>query len=78
MADPEQVVVESEPCRRLPYMWHTFTPEWQEMARENVGFDEGFLDRIAVEPRSRATFEIDDLGELVKLTVTHDGFRARQ
>ncbi len=32
------------------------------MAREKVGFDEGFLDRIAAEPRSKATFEIDDLG----------------
>ena len=26
--DPEQVVVESDPYRRLAYSWHTFTPEW--------------------------------------------------
>lgn len=74
ISDPQQVVLESEPYRRLSYTWHTFSPQWREMAREKVGFDEDFLDRIAAEPRSRATFEIDDLGELVKLTVIHDGF----
>ena len=46
------------------------------MAREKIGFDEEFLDRIAAEPRSKVTFEIEDLGELVKLTVIHDGFEA--
>jgi DNA-binding transcriptional ArsR family regulator len=30
--------------------------------------------RIAAEPRSRVAFEIDDLGDFVKLTVTHEGF----
>src|SRR5579862_4514685 len=28
IADPEQVVVEADPYRRLSYTWHTFTPEW--------------------------------------------------
>jgi len=28
----------------------------------------------AAEPRSTATFDIEDLGEMVKLTVRHDGF----
>ena len=28
IADPEQVVLESDPYRRLSYTWHTFTPEW--------------------------------------------------
>jgi DNA-binding transcriptional ArsR family regulator len=28
IADPAQVVLESEPYRRLAYTWHTFTPEW--------------------------------------------------
>ena len=74
IADPEQIVLESEPYRRLSYTWHTFTPEWRRMAREQVGFDQEFLDRIAAEPRSKATFEIEPLGELVKLTVIHDGF----
>lgn len=74
IADPEQVVLESEPYHRLSYTWHTFTPQWRRVAREKVGFDEEFLDRIAAEPRSKASFEIEDLGELVKLTVIHDGF----
>ena len=74
IADPEQVVLESEPYWRLSYTWHTFTPEWRKLAREKVGFDEAFLNRIAAEPRSKASFEIDDLGELVKLTVIHDRF----
>jgi DNA-binding transcriptional ArsR family regulator/uncharacterized protein YndB with AHSA1/START domain len=75
IANPEQVVLESEPYRRLAYTWHTFTPEWKEMARDRVGFSEDFLERIATEPRSKVLFEITDLeGEMVKLTVTHDGF----
>ena len=74
IADPEQIVLESEPHRRLSYTWQTFTPEWRRMPREKVGFDREFLDRIAAEPRSKATFEIEPLGELVKLTVIHDGF----
>lgn len=76
VADPEQLVLHSEPYRRLSYTWHTFTPEWREVVRERVGFTEEFLDRVAAEPRSRVTFEIEDLGHLVKLTVVHDGFEA--
>ncbi|HUA48459.1 MAG TPA: metalloregulator ArsR/SmtB family transcription factor [Solirubrobacteraceae bacterium] len=74
IADPDQVVLESEPYRRLAYTWQTFTPEWQEQAAERVGFPREFLERIATEPRSKVAFEIDDLGEFVKLTVIHDGF----
>jgi len=74
IADPEQVVIESEPYRRLAYTWQTFTPEWQEQAAERVGFPRDFLERVAAEPRSKVAFEIDDLGEFVKLTVIHDGF----
>lgn len=75
IADPQQVVLESEPYRRLAYTWHTFTPEWRQMARDRVGFNEEFLERIAAEPRSKVLFEIADLeGGLVKLTVVHDDF----
>ena len=74
IADPEQVVLESDPFRRLSYTWHTFTPEWRQIAHDTVGFPEEFLDRIAREPRSKATFEIEPLDDLVKLTVIHDGF----
>lgn len=74
IADPEQVILESEPYSRLSYSWHTFTPEWRKVVGERVGFTEEFLDRVAAEPRSKVTFEIEPLGELVKLTVVHDGF----
>jgi uncharacterized protein YndB with AHSA1/START domain/DNA-binding transcriptional ArsR family regulator len=68
--DPEQVVLESDPPRRLAYTWHTFTPEWAE----SHGVGEDVLEKLQAEPRSKVTFEIEPLGELVKLTVVHDGF----
>jgi uncharacterized protein YndB with AHSA1/START domain/DNA-binding transcriptional ArsR family regulator len=70
ISHPEQLVLECDPPRRLSYMWHTFTPEWAEA----VGLDDAVRARIAREPRSRATFELEPEGELVKLTVVHDGF----
>ncbi|MFF0770332.1 ArsR/SmtB family transcription factor [Nonomuraea wenchangensis] len=70
ISDPEQVVLESEPYRRLSYTWHTFTPE---LARR-FGWDEEFLGKLAGERRSKVTFEIEPVGEKVKLTVVHDGF----
>ena len=30
IADPEQVVLEADPPRRLSYTWHTFSPELAE------------------------------------------------
>jgi uncharacterized protein YndB with AHSA1/START domain len=69
-ADPAQVVLESEPYRRLSYTWHTLTPSWAEA----VGINGEALAKIAGEHRSKVTFEIEPLGQLVKLTVVHDGF----
>ena len=68
IADSEQVVVESEPCRRLSYTWHTFTPEWAE----SLDLTDDARDRLAAERRSKVTFEIEPLGDQVKLTVIHD------
>jgi uncharacterized protein YndB with AHSA1/START domain/DNA-binding transcriptional ArsR family regulator len=70
MADPDQVVLEADPPRRLSYTWHTFTPEWAE----SHGFDEELRARLAAEPRSKVTFELEPAGPAVKLTVVHDGF----
>jgi DNA-binding transcriptional ArsR family regulator/uncharacterized protein YndB with AHSA1/START domain len=70
IADPEQVVLESEPYRRLSYTWHTFTPE---LAQAH-GFSDEVLAKTAGEARSKVTFEIEPLDELCKLTVVHDGF----
>ena len=68
-ADAEQVVVESDPYRRLAYTWHTFTPEWAaafEISDED-------RERLAGERRSKVTFDIEPLDdEQVKLTVVHD------
>lgn len=70
IADPEQVVLESEPGRRLAYAWQTFTPEFAKA----VGFSDEFYARLAAEPRSKVSFEIEPRGPQVKLTVVHDGF----
>ncbi|MFD5802913.1 ArsR/SmtB family transcription factor [Streptomyces sp. NPDC127020] len=71
-ADPGQVVLESDPHRRLSYTWHTFTPEWAEAN----GIDGETLAKLSAERRSKVTFEIEDLegSGTVKLTVVHDGF----
>jgi uncharacterized protein YndB with AHSA1/START domain/DNA-binding transcriptional ArsR family regulator len=70
ISDPEQIVLEAEPGRRLSYTWHAFTREWAEV----IDFEDELLARFASEPRSTVTFEIEPAGELVKLTVIHDGF----
>ncbi|NVI87423.1 SRPBCC family protein [Actinomadura sp. BRA 177] len=64
-ADPEQVVLEAEPGRRLAYTWHTFTPEWAK----SVGVDEETRLRLMAEPRSTVAFDIETVGETVRLTV---------
>jgi uncharacterized protein YndB with AHSA1/START domain len=71
VSDPEQVILESDPCRRLAYTWHSFTPEWAS----EVGMDEATAGAWRSEPRSVVTFDIEDVSPgVVKLTVTHDGF----
>jgi uncharacterized protein YndB with AHSA1/START domain/DNA-binding transcriptional ArsR family regulator len=71
IADPEQVVLESDPYCRLSYTWQTITPEFAQV----VGFSDEYLAKVAAEPRSRVSFEIEALGGEVKLTVLHDGFQ---
>jgi DNA-binding transcriptional ArsR family regulator len=68
IADPEQVVLESDPYRRLSYTWQTHSPEWAQA----LNFTEEARDRLTSEPRSKVTFEIEPLGDHVKLTVIHD------
>jgi uncharacterized protein YndB with AHSA1/START domain/DNA-binding transcriptional ArsR family regulator len=70
ISDPEQVVLESDPYRRLSYTWHNFTPELAQA----VGFSDEVLATVSAEPRSRVTFEIEPAGDAVKLTVVHDDF----
>lgn len=68
--DPAQVILESEPYRRLAYAWQTITPEFAQA----VGFSDEYYAKAAHEPRSKVTFEIEPVGQMVKLTVVHDGF----
>jgi uncharacterized protein YndB with AHSA1/START domain len=68
IADPGQVVLESDPYRRLSYTWHNFTPE---LARA-IGASEEVFATAAAEPRSKVTFELEPAGVAVKLTVIHD------
>jgi uncharacterized protein YndB with AHSA1/START domain/DNA-binding transcriptional ArsR family regulator len=68
-ADPEQVVLEADPYTRLSYTWHTMTPELME----RVGIDADTIRELVTEPRSQVTFSLERQGDLVKLTVIHDG-----
>ncbi|MFC9492747.1 SRPBCC family protein [Streptomyces hydrogenans] len=68
--DPEQVVVEAVPGRRLAYTWHTFTPEWAKA----VGLDDEVYGVLSRERRSTVAFTLEPSGDnMVRLTVTHDG-----
>jgi uncharacterized protein YndB with AHSA1/START domain/DNA-binding transcriptional ArsR family regulator len=68
IADPEQLVLESEPYHRLSYTWQTHTPEWAQ----SLNLTDEARGRLTAEPRSKVTFEIEPLGDQVRLTVIHD------
>ena len=70
IADPDQIVLESDPFRRLAYTWHTFTPE----LNERLQFGDELFAKLSGERRSRVAFDIEETGDLVKLTVVHDDF----
>ncbi|MFJ9641943.1 SRPBCC family protein [Streptomyces sp. NPDC004244] len=70
-SDPEQVVLDCVPDRRLAYTWHTFTPEWAAA----VGVDEELRAELAAQPRTKVTYEIEPVGDaLTRLTIRHEGF----
>jgi uncharacterized protein YndB with AHSA1/START domain len=70
IADPAQVVLESQPFRRLAYSWHTMTPE----LAASVGVSDEQVHRLTAERRLTASFDIEPLGELVRLAVVHGDF----
>ncbi|MCU1657786.1 MAG: putative transcriptional regulator [Pseudonocardiales bacterium] len=72
VAHPDQVVLESEPYRRLAYTFHSFTPEFAAA----IGLSEQLRATLAGERRSKVTFDIESLEQHVKLTVVHDDFEA--
>lgn len=70
MDGPGQVVLESDPYQRLAYTWHTITPEFGRF----TGIDDELFAKLAAEKLSRVSFTLEPVGEVVKLTVVHDGF----
>jgi uncharacterized protein YndB with AHSA1/START domain len=71
VSDPAQVILDSQPYRRLAFTWHTFTPEWAA----GVGMDDATLTAWRAEPPSTVAFDIepDDKG-VAQLTVVHGDF----
>ena len=68
--DWDQQVLEAEPNRRLAYTWHNYQPEMAQM----FGWSDEKLAELRKEKRSKVTFEIEPMGPMVMLTVTHDDF----
>lgn len=67
---PEQVILESDPYRRLAFTFHTFVPELTEL-----GLGEEVIAKAAAERRSKVSFDIEPVEDgQVKLTVVHDDF----
>jgi len=66
----DQRVLEAEPFRRLSYTWHAYTPEFAQ----RVGWDDETFAQAASEQLSRATFEIDAIDDMCKLTIVHRGY----
>lgn len=67
---PEQVILESDPYRRLAFTFHTFVPELTKS-----GLDEAVIAKASTERRSKVSFDIEPAGDdQVKLTVIHDDF----
>jgi DNA-binding transcriptional ArsR family regulator/uncharacterized protein YndB with AHSA1/START domain len=68
---PDQIILESDPPRRLAFTFHTFVPE---LAAAVPQLDEQTVARAAAERRSTVSFDIEPDGDLVKLTVVHGDF----
>lgn len=66
----EQVVLESDPPRRLSYTWHNYQPGHAEF----FGWSEEYYAELVKERRSKVTFLIEPAGEAVKLTLIHGDF----
>jgi uncharacterized protein YndB with AHSA1/START domain/DNA-binding transcriptional ArsR family regulator len=68
--DWNQVVLKADPPRLLSYTWHNY----QEPFAEHLGWSDEQLAEGRRESISKVTFEIEQAGSAVKLTVLHDGF----
>jgi DNA-binding transcriptional ArsR family regulator/uncharacterized protein YndB with AHSA1/START domain len=70
VSHPDQVILASDPYRRLAFTFHTFVPELAAIA----GLTEQTVAKAAGEPRSTVSLDIEVVDEQVKLTVVHDDF----
>ncbi|MEP7112740.1 MAG: metalloregulator ArsR/SmtB family transcription factor [Ilumatobacteraceae bacterium] len=70
MAGLAQTVLVADVNRRLAYNWHAITPEFAEL----IGSSPEEAANLAAEQRSNVIFDIEQTGDVVKLTVTHGGF----
>ncbi len=70
MSGPGQEVLEYDPYRRLAYTWHHITPEFAKA----VDLTPEQQAKTSAEPLSRASFDLEPVGDQVKLTVIHTGF----
>ena len=70
ITDPEQVVLEYDPPRRLAYT----LARLHARVGAGLGISEDVRARLAGERRSKVVFDLVPAGEMVKLTVVHDGF----
>src|SRR4051794_11074000 len=68
---PDQVILESDPYRRLAFTFHTFVPE---LATAVEQLDDNTVATCAAERRSKVSFDIEPQGDQVKLTVVHGDF----
>ena len=72
---PEQVILESDPYRRLAFTFHTFVPE---LATAVEQLDEDTVATCAAEKRSKVSFDIEPEGEHRQADRHPRRFRARQ
>ena len=70
MSRDDQRVLEADPPRRLSFTWHAITDEFLAKYGDNPEWNA----KAVSEPLSKVAFEIEPAGEVVKLTVIHDGF----
>jgi uncharacterized protein YndB with AHSA1/START domain/DNA-binding transcriptional ArsR family regulator len=72
--DPgDSEVLECDPPRRLSYRWGNY--QWKHA--ELFGWTEEQFAELRKEKISKVTFDLEPLGGVVKLTVTHDDFEGR-
>ncbi|OBC07038.1 ArsR family transcriptional regulator [Mycobacterium sp. 852013-50091_SCH5140682] len=62
---PDQVILESDPYRRLGFTFRTLAADVSDLTEE-------LLTAAAAEPCSRVHFDIEPLDDLVRLTLVHD------